>query len=209
MATTVWLLTAFFAQWVVIVYPGVLVFWVIVHNTIQRLRPIGPRAYWLVAGLSWAVTAGPLLYFRRAVFAKPLPAPDVMVKTLIGLGAIAFLVAAWFFLQAAQQIPISTMIGLPEIEPHKNKQPILNKGIYSRTRNPIYFAHWLLVFSAAALTNFAANWILFALDCLILPLLILSEERELLSRYGSDFAAYMRRVPRFFPQSASGPPAGK
>ena len=92
-----------------------------------------------------------------------------------------------------------TMVGFPEIEPQKNKQPILNSGIYSKTRNPLYFGHWLLVFSAAALSNFAANWVLFGLDCVILPLVIRFEERELLTRYGANYAAYMRRVPRFYP----------
>jgi protein-S-isoprenylcysteine O-methyltransferase Ste14 len=90
------------------------------------------------------------------------------------------------------------MVGLAEVK-HENKQPVLDSGIYSRTRNPIYLAHWLWVLSAAALTNYAANWILFALDCAILPLVIRAEERELLARYGKEFAGYMRRVPRFFP----------
>ena len=48
--------------------------------------------------------------------------------------------------------------------------------------------------------GFVANWIGFALDCIFLPFLIRAEERELLARYGSEFAAYMTRVPRFFPQ---------
>ena len=92
------------------------------------------------------------------------------------------------------------MVGFPELKPKQNPQPILNSGIYSQTRNPLYLAHWLLVLSAAAVTNFAANWALFVLDCLVLPLLIRTEERELLARYGSDYAGYMQRVPRFFPR---------
>ena len=94
----------------------------------------------------------------------------------------------------------AAMVGLPEVEPQKNRQPVLKSGIYSRTRNPIYLAHLFVVFSTAALTNFAANWIGLAVDCLILPLLIRTEERELLARYGKEFAEYMRRVPRLFPQ---------
>jgi len=52
----------------------------------------------------------------------------------------------------------------------------------------------------AALTGYAANWILFAVDCFIIPLMILAEERELKDRYGAEFADYMRSVPRFFPR---------
>jgi protein-S-isoprenylcysteine O-methyltransferase Ste14 len=63
-------------------------------------------------------------------------------------------------------------------------------------------AHWLFIFAMAALTGYAANWILFVLDCLIIPLMILAEERELKRRYGSEFAKYMREVPRFFPSAS-------
>jgi protein-S-isoprenylcysteine O-methyltransferase Ste14 len=110
------------------------------------------------------------------------------------------MLAVVLLLVARRQISWRILVGLPEIEPHKNKQRVLRAGIYARTRNPIYLSHWLLVLSAAALSGYAANWVNFALDCLILPLMIRSEERELLARHGQDFVDYMRRVPRFFPQ---------
>jgi protein-S-isoprenylcysteine O-methyltransferase Ste14 len=129
--------------------------------------------------------------------------PEPFDRIVPALGVLAFVSALLFIRQASRKISLRTMVGLPEVEPHKRKQPVLISGIYSRTRNPIYFGHWLLVFSAAAVSSFAANWIGFGLDCVILPLLIRSEERELLARYGNDFADYMRRVPRFFPQLAT------
>ena len=188
-----------FAQSIVILYPGVFVFWLIVHNNIERLRLWGTRAYWVAAG-AWLSTSGPLLFFRRDIFAVRLELPKPMAAVMTGIGLVGLVLAIAFFSQAREQIPHRTMIGLPEIEPSKNKQPLLNSGIYSKTRNPIYVAHLFLVFSAAALTNFAANWVLFALDCIVLPLLVRAEERELTRRYGSEFTEYMRRVPRFFPQ---------
>ena len=199
MATILWLLPVTFAQGIAIFYPGVLVFWLIMHNNIRRLRAFGTRAYW-VAAMAWLVTSGPLLFFRREIFSVRWMMSGAVNGVFIACGIIASLFAVALYSQAAKQIPLRTMIGLPEIDPHKNRQPVLNSGIYSKTRNPIYLAHWLLVFSAAALAHFAANWVLFALDCIVLPLLIRAEERELLARYGSEFAAYMRRVPRFFPQ---------
>ena len=119
---------------------------------------------------------------------------------LIIVGLFSLAAGAYFLFSAARQIPVRTMVGLPEFAPHRNSQPMLELGIYSRTRNPIYFAHWLIVLAAAAVSGFVANWIMFALDCLLLPLLIHEEERELLGRFGSEYASYMRRVPRFFPR---------
>jgi protein-S-isoprenylcysteine O-methyltransferase Ste14 len=194
-----WLLASLFAQAIAIFYPGVLVFWLIMHNNIERLRPLGIRAYW-VAAFAWIITAGPLLYFRSAIFSARWLPPAPVAGVMVAVGAVALAFAVIFLFRASRTISMRIMIGLPEIEPQKNKQRVLNSGIYSKTRNPIYFGHWLLVFSAAALTSYAANWISFVLDCIALPLLIRAEERELLARYGRDFADYMRRVPRFFPR---------
>jgi protein-S-isoprenylcysteine O-methyltransferase Ste14 len=176
----------------------VLVFWMIFHNNIERLRRLGTRGYW-VAAFAWTITAGPLLVFRREVFSVRWLPPETLATILAGIGVIAFFVGVGVLYQASHHISIRTMVGFPELKPQQNKQSLLNAGIYSKTRNPIYFAHWLVVFSTAATSNFAANWIMFALEVVALPLLIRSEERELRARYGAEFTEYMRRVPRFFP----------
>ena len=199
MTTILCLAGTLFAQVIVIFYPGVLVFWLILHNNIERLRNWGFQAYW-VAALAWAITSGPLLFFRRDIFSVRWSMPQHLGGIIMAVGAVAFIAAIALLAQAGRQISLRTLVGLPEIEPQKNKQTVLHSGIYSRTRNPIYLAHWLLVLSSAALTGFAANWMLFALDCVVLPILIRAEERELLARYDGEFADYMRRVPRFFPQ---------
>jgi protein-S-isoprenylcysteine O-methyltransferase Ste14 len=179
----------------VLMYPGVLLFWLLIHPNIERWRGLGKRTYW-IAGSVWPATWIPLVYFRREIFYARFNVPIVVLAA----GVIAFVAALYIGRRAAKIIPIRTLVGLPELEPRRNKQPLLRIGIYANTRNPIYFAHWLLVFSGAALTGLAANWSLFAADCIVLPLLIRAEERELLSRYGPEFRAYMRGVPRFFPK---------
>jgi protein-S-isoprenylcysteine O-methyltransferase Ste14 len=194
MTTILWFLIDFFAQGIAIVYPGVFVFWFVMHTKIDRWRKLGRKSYW-IAGIGWPVTAIPLLYFRTEIFS--LRWTDSLV--IQGLGVLALIVSLAVAGMASRVIPQRTLIGLAELEPHKGKQPLLTAGIYSRTRNPIYFFHWLLVFSAAALSGYAANWIFFGLDCFILPLMIRAEELELLARYGSEFRLYMKRVPRFFP----------
>lgn len=199
MPTILCLIKDFVAQLIVIFYPGVLVFWLIFHNNIERLRKFGTHGYW-VAAFAWTVTAGPLLVFRREVFSVRWAPPETVTPMLFGIGVLAFFVAIRILYQASHHISFRTMVGLPEMNPQQNRQPLLDAGIYAKTRNPIYFAHWLIVFSSAAVSNFAANWIMFALEAVALPLLIRSEERELRSRYGTEFMEYMRRVPRFFPQ---------
>jgi protein-S-isoprenylcysteine O-methyltransferase Ste14 len=199
MTTILWLLVSLFAQAIVILYPGVFVFWLIMHNNIERLRPMGIRAYW-VAVFAWSVTAMPLLLLRQRLFSVRWLLEPPWEGVMVAVGVAAFTAGAFIFGQARREIPWRTIVGLPEVEPQKNKQRVLNAGIYSRTRNPIYLGHWLFVFSAAALSGYAANWIGVVVDCLVLPVLIRAEERELLARYGREFAEYMDRVPRLIPR---------
>ena len=183
------------AQLLVVFYPGVLVFWLVMHTRIEHWRKVGKRAFW-IASLGWPATAVPLIYFREEVFSAQWQPREGIVS----LGIVTLVVSAILARKAGTKIPLRTLIGLPELEPQKNRQPLIHDGIYSRTRNPVYLAHWLIIFSAAAISGFAANWVLFAVDCIVLPMMIRAEERELLNRYGSEFADYMRRVPRFFPK---------
>jgi protein-S-isoprenylcysteine O-methyltransferase Ste14 len=199
MTTIIWLVPVIIAQWIVIFYPGVLVFWLVVHNNIHKLRPLGTRAYWVAAG-AWLITSGPIVFFRKEIFSVQWVASPSLQLISISLGVVLFLLGVVMYTLAKRQISPRTMVGFPELKPEENKQLMLQRGIYARTRNPLYFGYWLLVLSAALLTNYAASWIMFGSNCLFLPLLMRAEERELLVRYGSDYAAYMRRVPRFFPQ---------
>jgi protein-S-isoprenylcysteine O-methyltransferase Ste14 len=186
---------AFCAQSLVILYPGVFVFWFVLHGRIRHWRTMGKRAYWY-ACLGWPVIGSGLLFFRRSIFSVRWPMPWWI--ELIGLLAIA--AAAGIGYQAAQTISRRTLIGLVELEPDRNPQPVMQSGIYSKTRNPIYLAHWLVILAAAAVSGYAANWTFLAVDSVLVGVLIRMEEKELIGRYGAAFESYMRRVPRFFPR---------
>jgi len=119
---------------------------------------------------------------------------------ITGIGLVSFVLALWVGRQSSKVISRRTLLGLVELEPQRNPQPVMQTGIYGRTRNPVYLTHWLLVVAAAALSGYAANWILLASEVVLIAILIRVEEKELLERYGSEFASYMQRVPRFIPK---------
>ena len=184
-----------FAQAFVVLYPPVLAFWLIIHSNIEYWRTVGKRAYG-AALLAWPAISLPILYARATLFSRRWPTP----WWIVAIGVLSLCLAARTLSLAWRVIPTRTLVGLPEIEPRKNIQPLLETGIYARTRNPVYVAHFLLIVSAAALSGFAANWALVALDTLLLPVMVRTEERELEHRYGAIYAGYMRRVPRFLPK---------
>jgi protein-S-isoprenylcysteine O-methyltransferase Ste14 len=195
LATTLCLFAGVFAQAIVMLYPGVFIFWFIFHSRIERWRGLGKRAYFY-ACLGWPVTGILVLLWRPWIFQLRWPTPWWMI--VLGLAAIGAAVRMGRL--AAGAISRQTLVGLVELEPQRNPQVLLRTGIYSKTRNPVYLAHWLLILAAAALSGYAANWIFWALDSLLLIVLIRVEERELRNRYGPQFDDYMRGVPRFVPR---------
>ena len=183
------------AQYFAILYAPVFAFWLVIHSNIEYWRRVGKRAY-VIACLAWPVISIPLLIYKDAIFSVRWPTPWWI--TAIGL---AVLVLAFRYGSLAfRMISRRTLVGLPELEPQKNVQPLLQTGVYARTRNPVYFMHSLAIVALALLSGFAANWALLALDIVLMPLTILAEERELIRRYGAEYTDYMRRVPRFFPK---------
>ena len=172
-----------------------LIFWLIIHSNIDRWRSLGRSSYW-IAATGLPVFGGGVLLFRERIFSIQWQ-PGLVFQAI---GAIAFIASLSIGYIAGQLIPTRTLVGLAELEPHKTAQPLLQRGIYARTRNPIYLAHWLLILSMAALTGYGANWALFVVDCGILPFMIRAEQKELRTRYGAEFEDYARRVPAFFPK---------
>ncbi len=177
-----------------ILYPGVFLFWFVFHTRIDYWRTLGKRAYlWTLIG--WPFLSSTLLLFSDRIFRVRWPPP----WWLLAIGVIAGAAALWAGGQAAKVISRATLLGLVELEPQRNRQPIMQTGIYARTRNPVYLTHWLIIVCAAALSGYAANWVFLGIDSLVLPLLLRTEEKELIARYGREYRDYMRRVPRFFP----------
>jgi len=183
------------AQYFAVFYAPIFVFWLIIHLNIEYWRGKAKKAYW-TACLAWPAITGPLLFYKDAIFAVRWNPPGWMII----LGTMILIFGSLFGWRTFRNVPLRTIIGLPELAPSKNAQPLLHHGIYSRTRNPIYLTHTTYIVGLTLVTGFAANWALLALDIMLLPLTILAEEGELIRRYGPEYVTYMRRVPRFFPR---------
>ena len=81
---------------------------------------------------------------------------------------------------------------------------LVAEGVYAHSRNPMYLGDFLLLAGLAIIYN--SPWVY----GLVLPLfvaalmaLVLAEERYLVGRFGEDYLAYCRRVPRFVPNWAA------
>jgi protein-S-isoprenylcysteine O-methyltransferase Ste14 len=114
----------------------------------------------------------------------------------IGLGvrlavAIPFLVAAIYLMNTAHQMVFG--------DPAQTRK-VIDTGIYGRVRHPMYLGG-LLVYVFFILTTLSiislVTWIGI---CIVVDRMAAFEEEFLLKSLGRDYAAYMKRVPRWLPR---------
>lgn len=87
----------------------------------------------------------------------------------------------------------------------KNKriyaEGLVTDGLFSHSRNPMYVGNVLMIIGMSVLSNSVfAVFIMIPLFIFIYQAIILAEENFLRNKFGSDFDAYCRRVPRWFPK---------
>lgn len=138
---------------------------------------------------------------------------DFASRSRVPLG---FVLAAIFVVRA-RPTPWSLAIGLPIAAAglllraaasghiHKN-DALAVTGPYRHTRNPLYLGSAIL---AAGFVIAAADWLMAVLAALMLfgiylPV-IRREELYLATRFGPEFEAFQRAVPRFWPRLKPGP----
>jgi protein-S-isoprenylcysteine O-methyltransferase Ste14 len=117
----------------------------------------------------------------------------------IFLGWLMLIVGAVLWIRGILTFGLDNLALLYVYHPEESK--IVDSGIYSILRHPIY-AGALRVGIGLALLNGNANALAFAL---LIPLgffgwIRLVEERELIQRFGNSYIEYRRRVPAFWPK---------
>jgi protein-S-isoprenylcysteine O-methyltransferase Ste14 len=113
-------------------------------------------------------------------------------RTMIAGVLIAF--AAWPMARALLRFRLA---GTPA-EPWKPTSALVMRGIYKRTRNPMYQAFGLFALGLAF--AFASDWIflLLPIGALIIHFgVVRREERYLAAKFGDDYRAYCAKVPRY------------
>ena len=82
---------------------------------------------------------------------------------------------------------------------------LVTSGIYSKTRNPVYFSFMIIVLGIAIFSrrSLTALWVI--VTVLVLYWVAKSEESDLETKFGEQYRAYKRNVPRFIPRLTAKP----
>lgn len=180
----------------VVSMPGGLLYWFSVHPFIAFWRRRGPAATLGVHFTAMAALGG-LAYRNREVLLAVefgTHAAVVVASALVLLGSLALGVGV------ARQLPLRTMVGLPELAPGRFPQKLLTQGVYGWVRHPRYVELCAGMLAWALLTNFLACYALWLAGTAALAGVARLEERELRARFGAAYDEYARQVPRFLPR---------
>ncbi|MGD9762372.1 MAG: isoprenylcysteine carboxylmethyltransferase family protein [Candidatus Binatia bacterium] len=78
---------------------------------------------------------------------------------------------------------------------------LVREGFYAHCRNPMYMGNFLLLTGLALIYSAAVVYVVLLPICIVSLLAIVkAEERFLSQRFGTEYAEYCRRVPRFVPR---------
>lgn len=183
------------AALLLILIPAGMSMWFVIHPFARFWRRRGPLVTYSVVVLIAALVAVPLYRWHEAILAVDFG----FSWWTTGLGVVVLLLAILIERSCRRQMTPSTLLGLPEVSEQRESR-LLREGIYGRLRHPRYVGVLLEITAVALFVNYLAAYVLVVLMIPVLYVTVLLEERELLQRFGEDYAAYMREVPRFLPK---------
>lgn len=166
-------------------------YWFVLHPQIDFWRRHPKASY--VTGLlfSWPPVTAALIYFRASLFRKDSPSAWSVAA---GLALIAF--EGWIFWRVHRDLGTARLVGKTELS---GKGEIAHHGIYAHIRHPRYAGSFLAIVGACLLAATRTIWVVAGVWTVLTLTAIALEERELAIRFGPDYQAYCRQVPRFIP----------
>ncbi len=180
----------FLAAMLIAAYPAAILYWLLIHPFARFWRRRGPLVTYLVVSVVCLALVYWILTWRETLLAERWP----FSWPLAVAGVVLYAVAIWLEIQCRRYLKFRILAGAPEIGSDPGK--VLDQGIYGRLRHPRYLSVILGTLGWALVLNYPALWVVTVAMIPGLYLVILFEERELRQRFGADYEAYMRAVPR-------------
>lgn len=176
--------------------PPAMAYWCVAHPFASFWRRLGPR--WALTilftglGLGW--------WGMWLVREWALGADLGTNLALIGPAALIYSVSIALEIKVRKHLKLNTLVGIPEFSQADKKGRVLSQGIYRRVRHPRYVAIIIGSLGWALFVNYVGVYVVAILTVPSLYLVAVLEERELLERFGDEYARYRERVPRFVPR---------
>lgn len=176
--------------------PGMLL-WFAIHPFVGFWRKLGP-------GWTYTILLVPSVALAMAAWRwrSTLLGTDLGTNYWsIALAVLLVVPVAIIATQRKKYLTLRILAGVPELSRGEEERgTLLREGIYGVIRHPRYVEALLGVCTYGLFVNYVGIYVLVALSFPMLFLVVLIEERELLDRFGAEYEAYRREVPRFVPR---------
>ena len=180
----------------VVTAPPAVVCWLLVHPFAEKWRSVGPIVTYVTIGSLIVLSMVGIYRIREPIlrirFGFSMP--------LWILAAFLFGVAVYIEVQRHRALRTIVLIGLPEISNQAGPGELITQGIYSFIRHPRYLVGGLLIAAAAFLSNYLAVYLVLLAYIPFIYAVVVFEERELKTRFGTTYEEYCMKVPRFVPR---------
>ncbi len=180
----------------VVSLPPALLLWLVIHPWVGFWRRVGP-----VGTYAFVLALFGLAVYGMVRIREPLLAVEFGTRwPLVALGAVLLGISSWLRLRIQRHFPTRVLAGLPELAPDRYPQDLVSVGPFAVVRHPRYLQFLIALLGLSLFANYLALYAVFALWLPGVWLIAVLEERELRERFGSEYEAYCRRVPRFLPR---------
>jgi protein-S-isoprenylcysteine O-methyltransferase Ste14 len=192
------------ARWVLALvvvasYPPSLLLWLAIHPFAAFWRRLGPIATYAVLAVPLAGYVAGVWLARDRLLGRDLGAAAVTLVLAASCLAAAFLLNR----QRQKQLNFGNLSGIPELSREQYPGRLLTDGVYGLVRHPRYIEATLWVLAYAFFANYSGAYLTVVLCLPLMYAVVVVEERELGERFGSEYEAYCRQVPRFVPRLRS------
>jgi protein-S-isoprenylcysteine O-methyltransferase Ste14 len=182
------------AVMMLVAVPFALCLWYLIHPFARFWRRLGPLVTYVILSVPIAAGCAGIWAARERLLGRDLGTS----APLIVLAVVSATVGAAIAWQRRKHLTQRVLAGIPELS--RDPGRLLTGGIYSQTRNPRYLEFLFFSLAYIAFANYAGAWVLYACMFPATHLVVLLEERELRERFGAEYEAYCRRVPRYVPR---------
>jgi protein-S-isoprenylcysteine O-methyltransferase Ste14 len=175
------------------IYATIPAYWMMVHPFAKswraaryKLTLLGPT--WIVMwGIAWGVS-----YRWRYALLYNNPGTWVAAPLLLAI-------SAFMYVNAGRELSFMRVIGRHELEPELQPKMLITFGVHSVVRHPMYLGHVCTMLAFTLGSGTVACYGLFAFALVAGSIMIVFEERELHSRFGSAWEEYCEHTPAIIP----------
>jgi protein-S-isoprenylcysteine O-methyltransferase Ste14 len=179
----------------IIIWPVVPLFWIPVHCATKIFRRLGPLTY-LMPLITWIPLAAFFYAHREYLLSFKTNLPFAVRIA----GAVLLLLGTSLHIWTGNLLGFRGLIGLPEISPRTGGR-LVTEGPFSVVRHPTYLAHTVMFLGVFLFTGVIGVGAVTLLDFIMINLVVIPlEDRELVERFGKDYARYKETTPALFPR---------